>query len=113
MNILDLPLLMGFLCHRHGTLNHKQAIMPVWCPECNAQLPEGLEKCPRCEAQLGTIQPEGGPGFNRSDIFWYSAYTIGIVLIPIVIGVIIGLICIFLFLANSGFDLISSTTNAL
>src|SRR3972149_7868105 len=85
--------------------------MPVWCPECNAMLPEGLEECPRCGARLGANQPAEGSGFNRSDIFWYSAYTIGVVLIPILIGVIIGLVCILLFLANRGFGLIYSTSS--
>lgn len=76
--------------------------MPVWCPKCNAMLPEGLEACPRCGARLGkAIDPttdEIEP--NRSDIFWLSAYTIGIVLIPILIGLAIGLICILLFVSR-------------
>jgi rRNA maturation protein Nop10 len=65
--------------------------MPVWCPQCNAMLPEGLEECPRCGTSLGTADQ---PNFSRADFFSYSLYAIGIALIPVVIAVIIGIICI-------------------
>jgi hypothetical protein len=39
--------------------------------------------------------------FSRSDIVWFSAYTIGIVLIMIIIGVGLGLLCFLLFLNRS------------
>ena len=70
--------------------------MPVWCPQCHAMLPEGSEKCPRCGANLGTSEQQDE--FNRSDIALFSAYTIGILVIPLVIGLVLGLICIFAFL---------------
>ena len=69
--------------------------MPVWCPNCHAMLPEGIEECPKCGARLGSPEEEGKIG--RSEIFWMSAYSIGIALIPIIIVLIIGLICILLF----------------
>jgi hypothetical protein len=69
--------------------------MPVWCPECNAMLAEGTEECPRCGALIK--DPSGEEEFSRSDIAWFSAYTIGIVLIPIIIGIGIALLCLFLF----------------
>ena len=76
--------------------------MPVWCPKCNAMLPEGLGACPRCGASLGKAidQTTNETELNRSDIFWLSAYTIGIVLIPLVIGLAIGLVCILLFVSR-------------
>ena len=74
--------------------------MPIWCPNCNAMLPEGLEECPRCGAQLSSSGKGGEADNDRSLIFWLSAYTIGIVLIPIIAGVVIGLICILLFVAG-------------
>lgn len=74
--------------------------MPEWCPKCNAMLPEGLEECPRCGAHLGKPKAGDAPGVKRSEIFWYSAFTIGIVLIPILIGVAIGLVCILMFSLN-------------
>ena len=70
--------------------------MPVWCPQCHAMLPEGSAECPRCGANLETSEEQGE--FSRSDIAWFSAYTIGILLIPLIIGLVIGLICIFAFL---------------
>jgi hypothetical protein len=70
--------------------------MPIWCSNCNAMLVEGTEQCPRCGTHLKENEPEGG--FSRSDFAWFSAYTIGILLIMIFIGVGLGLICIFLFL---------------
>lgn len=69
--------------------------MPVWCPDCNAMLVEGTEQCPRCGAQISQLQPD--ETFSRSDIAWFSAYTIAIVLIPILVGVGIALLCLFIF----------------
>jgi hypothetical protein len=59
-------------------------------------LPDGSQECPRCGAQIAETEPENN--FNRSDIAWFSAYTIAIIVIPIIIGVGIGLICLLLFL---------------
>ena len=73
--------------------------MPVWCPQCHAMLSEGSEECPRCGAHLGT--PDLQAGFSRSDIAWFSAYTFGILIIPLIIGVAIGLICILVFLSRT------------
>jgi hypothetical protein len=70
--------------------------MPVWCPKCHAMLPDGLEACPKCGTRLGNSEEEGEIG--RSDIFWMSAYSIGIVLIPVVVILIIGVLCILLFM---------------
>ena len=73
--------------------------MPIWCPECNAMLVEGTEECSRCGASLGKSDSEDG--FSRSDIAWFSAYTIAIIAIPIFIGVGIGLLCLLLFLSRT------------
>ena len=70
--------------------------MPIWCPECNAMLAEGTEQCPRCGAKING--PGSEDGFSKSDIAWFSAYTIAIILIPIIIGIGIALLCLFLFL---------------
>ena len=70
--------------------------MPVWCPKCNAMLPEGLGECPRCGARLSSTEKEGK--ISRSDVAWLSAYTIGILLIPLIVGLAIGLVCILVFL---------------
>jgi len=70
--------------------------MPDWCPQCHAMLTEGTQECPRCGARLG--ESDHQEGFSRSDIAWFSGYTIAIILIPIIISVAIGLICIWLFL---------------
>ena len=69
--------------------------MPDWCPECNAMLVEGSEECPRCGAQ---ISGQGGDEtLKGSDIAWFSAYTIAILVIPIVIGIAVALICLLVF----------------
>jgi hypothetical protein len=59
-------------------------------------LAEGTEQCPRCGTKINGPGSEGG--FSKSDIAWFSAYTIAIVLIPIIIGIGIALLCLFLFL---------------
>jgi len=69
--------------------------MPDWCPKCNAMLAEGTEECPRCGARINGSNSE--EGFSKSDIAWFSAYTIAIVLIPIIVGIGIALLCLFLF----------------
>jgi predicted amidophosphoribosyltransferase len=70
--------------------------MPIWCPQCNAMLAEGTERCPRCGTHLKNSEAE--EVFSRSDIAWFSAYTIGILVIMIIIGVGLGLLCFFLFI---------------
>lgn len=69
--------------------------MPIWCPDCHAMLVEGTEKCPRCGARIS--DPESEETFSRSDIAWFSAYTIAIILIPIIVGIGIAFLCLFLF----------------
>ena len=69
--------------------------MPVWCSNCHAMLPEGLEECPKCGTRLGNPEEEGKIG--RSDIFWMSAYIIGIALILLVVLLVVVLSCILVF----------------
>lgn len=65
--------------------------MVEWCPKCNAMLTPGTERCPSCGARLG----KDSNGFMPlRDIFWLSAYIIGIALIPIILAVVIGLACV-------------------
>ena len=72
--------------------------MPDWCPNCNAMFPDGLKECPRCGIPLGGGEREDEVNINRKTIAYYSLYTIGIVLVPIIIGLCIGLLCLFLFI---------------
>jgi len=37
---------------------------------------------------------------GREDVFWYSSYIIGVVLIPIIIAVAIGVICVLIFVLD-------------
>ncbi len=71
--------------------------MPDWCPKCNAMLAEGTQLCPRCGTSLGSHGIDEDAGLNRKTVIWYSLYTIGIVLGPIIIISCIGLLCVFLF----------------
>ena len=73
--------------------------MPVWCPECNAMLVEGTKECPRCGARIA--EAEGGVSLSGSDVAWFSAYTIAIVLIPIIVGIGIALLCLLVFFGRS------------
>jgi rRNA maturation protein Nop10 len=67
--------------------------MPEWCPRCNAMLPEGLQKCPRCGKKLNTTV---GSDYSMKDIFGISSYVLMIVLIPVILVIIIGLVCVAL-----------------
>lgn len=62
-------------------------------------LPEGTTVCPRCGARLHP-QQNGEEEASREDIFWYSTYMIGVVLIPILIAVVIGVICVLIFVLD-------------
>jgi len=74
--------------------------MTVWCPNCHAMLPEGLEACPRCGESLAGAKPQSEEQISRSAIVWYSAYTIGIALLVIAVGVAVILLCTLLFIAR-------------
>jgi len=71
--------------------------MPDWCPKCNAMLTEGTQVCPRCGTSLGAPISGEDAELNRKTVIWYSLYTIGIALGPIIIALCIGLLCVFLF----------------
>ncbi len=73
--------------------------MPIWCPECNAMLAEGTEECPRCGTWIQGS--EANDGFSGSDVAWFSAYTIAIVLIPIIVGVGIALLCLLVLFSRN------------
>lgn len=64
--------------------------MVEWCPKCKAMLVPGQDKCPACGARLGE---KPGSGMSWRDIFWLSAYIIGIAMIPILLAVLIGIVC--------------------
>lgn len=59
-------------------------------------LPDDTKECPRCGTRLGSAAE--GENFSRSDVIWFSAYTIAVVLIPLLVGVGIGLLCIKLLI---------------
>jgi hypothetical protein len=65
--------------------------MPEWCPRCNAMLPEGLEKCPRCGKKLPSTP---GPNYTLKDILGISSYVFMIVLVPVVLVLIVGILCV-------------------
>jgi hypothetical protein len=62
-------------------------------------LPEGTAVCPRCGTRLNAAQ-NGEEDAGREDVFWYSSYIIGVVLIPIIIAVAIGVICVLIFVLD-------------
>ena len=64
-----------------------------WCPKCGAMLPPGTLKCPRCGKRL---RKKDNGEYSARDIFWLSATTLGFVLIPILIIVIVAVLCILL-----------------
>jgi len=65
--------------------------MVEWCPKCNAMLSPGLEKCPVCGKRL---KKASSSEFTTRDIFWFTLYVLGIAMIPILIAIAIGVICV-------------------
>ncbi len=60
--------------------------MVEYCPKCGAQLPAGLEICPNCRQRLPRKKRDG---FTLHDIAQLSCTTLGIVLVPVLIGIAI------------------------
>ncbi len=71
----------------HGGKNS----MPVWCPKCHAMLPEGTPKCTVCGTKLENDQ-EGA--LTRREMLALNLYVIGIALIPVIVVILLGLVCV-------------------
>ncbi len=57
-------------------------------------LPPGLKQCPQCGKKL---HPKKNPDeWSLRDIFWVSATVIGYTLIPILIAIVVGVLCLLL-----------------
>ena len=65
--------------------------MVEWCPRCHAMLSPGVEKCPSCGKR---IKKGGDSLFTARDVFWFTLYLLGIAMIPILIAIAIGVICV-------------------
>jgi hypothetical protein len=52
-------------------------------------LTPGLERCPSCGARL----KKNTGGMSVRDVFWLSAYILGIAMIPILLAIAIGIAC--------------------
>lgn len=65
------------------------------CPECGADQPINAMRCDVCGADM-TLQETPATRVTGEDIFNYSFYTIGIILIAMAIPCLVGLLCILL-----------------
>ncbi len=69
--------------------------MPTFCPKCNAMLPDGLEKCPRCGTKLP--KAPGDPNALTPQewrVLLLEAYKFA--LLPIGLAFLLGIICLIL-----------------
>lgn len=66
--------------------------MVEYCPNCNAQLPPGLEKCPNCGYRLRSKQTDE---FSLKEIFQMSLSVLWIILVPLII--VIGIILLIIY----------------
>lgn len=67
--------------------------MADWCPKCGAMLAQGTKKCPRCGQRL---RRKDDSEFSVRDIFWLIATTLGYVLIPLMVIIVVAALCILL-----------------
>ncbi len=74
--------------------------MPVWCPKCNAMLPDGTQQCPACGAKISNSSP--GTGIGKDELRSIGLYIFGIALIPIVLAIILGILCLVLSRLSGG-----------
>lgn len=66
----------------------------IHCPQCGAEQPTDVTRCGVCGANLS--QQASAALVTGRDIFDYSFYTIGLILIAIAIPCLVGLLCIML-----------------
>ena len=69
--------------------------MPDRCPKCHVLLTPGLDQCPSCGERINTKEaihvdiPLAG-----RDMFWFSVYIGLIALFPLIIGLLLGWMCL-------------------
>jgi hypothetical protein len=54
-------------------------------------LPEGLDVCPSCGKRL---KKKEDSEYSSGDIAWISSYVLAIILIPLILIIVIGIICV-------------------
>jgi uncharacterized OB-fold protein len=64
------------------------------CTQCGASSPPGATRCSVCGANLS--QQASTALVTRRDIFDYSCYTVGLILVAIAVPCLVGLLCILL-----------------
>lgn len=65
--------------------------MTDWCPHCGAMLTPGTKKCPRCGKRLPR---RDNTELSIRDAFWLTLTTLGYVLIPLVVIIVVAVLCI-------------------
>ncbi len=72
--------------------------MPQFCPKCGNMVAEGVERCPACGARLQPRVMDEKTGFTWADFFNYSWVTLAILFVAIFVPVLLGLLCVLLYL---------------
>jgi uncharacterized paraquat-inducible protein A len=65
--------------------------MHDWCPECNAMLSPGTEKCPRCGKKIIAANDKS---LGTEDIANITLTVLAFAAIPLIIIILISIICV-------------------
>lgn len=71
--------------------------MPVWCTRCGAMLADGTEKCPKCGKKLDSTSANDAD-LSTKEIWNLTFYTLRFLLLPMIIILVIGLLCYFIYI---------------
>ncbi len=72
--------------------------MPQFCPKCGAMMADGFERCSACGARMQPRVMDSKTGFTWGDFFHYSAYSVGIALLALLVPLLLVLGCLLLYM---------------
>lgn len=72
--------------------------MPQFCPKCGNMVGDGIERCPACGSRMQPRMMDEKTGFTWADFFNYSFVSIFFVLIALLVPLLIGWVCVSLYL---------------
>lgn len=71
--------------------------MPEFCPKCGNMVADGTERCPACGARVKPRVMDERTGFTWADFFNYSWVAIAFALVALLIPILLGVLCVYLY----------------
>jgi uncharacterized membrane protein YvbJ len=71
--------------------------MPEFCPKCGNMVADGTERCPACGSRIQPRVMDERTGFTWADFFNYSWVAIVFALAALLIPILLGVLCVYLY----------------